>query len=51
MALKKTEYYADAATKAKEVIDLGVYDLWANYADAFKLVNNNGKESVFAFAV
>jgi starch-binding outer membrane protein, SusD/RagB family len=46
--LKETQYYSDAATKAKEVMELGVYDLWADYADAFKVANNNGKESVFA---
>jgi hypothetical protein len=40
----------NAAAKAKEVIDnraLYGYDLWANYADNFKLENENGKESLF----
>ncbi len=40
----------NAALKAKEVIDnktIFGYDLWANYADNFNLVNENGKESVF----
>ena len=40
----------NAAAKAKEVIDnkaLYGYDLWADYADNFKLENENGKESVF----
>ncbi|MFC4263603.1 RagB/SusD family nutrient uptake outer membrane protein [Ferruginibacter yonginensis] len=40
----------NAATKAKEVIDnkaLYGYDLWTDYADNFKLENENGKESVF----
>lgn len=40
----------NAAAKAKEVIDnagLYGYSLWADYADNFKLVNENGKESVF----
>ncbi|GAB3254846.1 RagB/SusD family nutrient uptake outer membrane protein [Larkinella harenae] len=36
-----------ASAKAKEVIDLGVYDLWANFADAFVIANKNGKEAVF----
>ncbi|RRB07807.1 RagB/SusD family nutrient uptake outer membrane protein [Larkinella rosea] len=36
-----------AAAKAKEVIDLGQYDLWANFADAFLIANKNGKEAVF----
>lgn len=37
-----------AAEKAKAVIDLGVYGLWDDYADNFKDVHRNGKESVFA---
>ncbi|MDJ1500826.1 RagB/SusD family nutrient uptake outer membrane protein [Xanthocytophaga agilis] len=36
-----------AATKAKEVIDLGIYDLWTNYAEAFLIANKNGKEAIF----
>lgn len=36
-----------ATAKAREVIDLNVYDLWENFADAFSLANENGKESVF----
>ncbi|WP_338875239.1 RagB/SusD family nutrient uptake outer membrane protein [Spirosoma sp. SC4-14] len=36
-----------ASAKAKEVIDLGVYDLWSNFADAFLIANKNGKEAVF----
>ena len=40
--------WAKASAKAKEVIDLGAgYDLWANFADAFLIANENGKESVF----
>ena len=39
--------WAKASAKAKEVIDLGVYDLWANFGDAFLLANKNGKEAVF----
>ncbi|WP_026993977.1 RagB/SusD family nutrient uptake outer membrane protein [Flectobacillus major] len=39
--------YAEAATKLKEVIDGGVYDLLPNYADVFKVANKNHKESIF----
>ena len=39
--------WAKASTKAKEVIDLGVYDLWATFGEAFLLTNKNGKEAVF----
>ena len=39
--------WANASQKAKEVMDLGVYSLWANYADAFAIANKNGKEAVF----
>ena len=46
MYLTRQEW-AKASAKAKEVIDLGVYDLWANFADAFLLANKNGKEAVF----
>lgn len=36
-----------AADKAKEVIESGQYDLWADYADVYALNNRGGKESVF----
>lgn len=39
-----------AAAKSKEVIDnraLYGYDLWPDYADNFKLENENGRESMF----
>jgi hypothetical protein len=39
--------WANASGKAKEVINLGSYDLWANFADAFLIANKNGKEAVF----
>ena len=39
--------WANASAKAKEVIDLNTYDLWANFADAFAIANKNGKEAVF----
>lgn len=40
----------NAATKSKEIIDNRAtygYDLWTDYADNFKLANENGKESLF----
>ncbi len=40
----------NAAIKAKEVIDNRItygYDLWLDYADNFKLENENGRESLF----
>lgn len=40
-------YWAQAASKAKEVIDLNMYDLWEDYADVFALANRGGKESIF----
>lgn len=40
-------FWAQAAAKAKEVIDLQHYDLWENYADVFALSNRGGKESIF----
>ncbi len=36
-----------AAAKAKEVIDLAVYDLWATYPEVFAIGNKNGKEAIF----
>lgn len=40
-------YWAQAAAKAKEVIDLKIYDLWDDYADVFAIRNRGGKESLF----
>jgi hypothetical protein len=40
-------YWTMAAEKAKEVLDLGVYDLHANFADAFALSARGGKENIF----
>jgi starch-binding outer membrane protein, SusD/RagB family len=39
--------WARAAAKAREVMELGSYDLWAEYADVFDLKNRGGKESIF----
>lgn len=40
-------YWAQAAAQAKQVIDLGIYDLWEDYSDVFALRNRGGKESLF----
>ncbi|WP_138991740.1 RagB/SusD family nutrient uptake outer membrane protein [Larkinella sp. C7] len=40
-------FWTQAATKAKEVIDQGVYALYDNYADAFALTARGGKENIF----
>lgn len=40
--------WKQAAAKAKVVIDSKEYDLWENFADAFKLANRGGKEAVFS---
>ena len=37
----------EAARLAKEVISSNRFSLWTNYADNFKLENENGKESLF----
>jgi hypothetical protein len=39
--------YAEAATKFKAVIDLGIYSLMPNYADNFTETNENNAESLF----
>lgn len=46
-ATATSPYWAQAAAKAKEVMDMGSYDLWTTYADAFDLKNRGGKESLF----
>lgn len=38
---------SEAATRAREVINGSGKSLWANYADNFKVANENGKESLF----
>lgn len=43
---KGSPYWAQAATKAKEVIDLGAYDLYTNFADAFALTARGGRENI-----
>ena len=45
--LKQESYYALARDKAKEV--LGKYSLMENFGDFFNIVNNNNKETIFAY--
>jgi hypothetical protein len=40
--------YAGAAQKAKEVIDLGVYDLFDTVEDLWQVTNENGVEHIFS---
>lgn len=40
-------YWAQAASKAKEVVDLSVYELYQNFADAFALTARGGRENLF----
>jgi hypothetical protein len=47
--VKDQSKYALARDKSKEVIDGGGYSLTPNFADFFKLTNNNNAETVFAF--
>ncbi|MGN7889997.1 RagB/SusD family nutrient uptake outer membrane protein [Dyadobacter endophyticus] len=46
-AKKASPFWAMAAAKAKEVIDLDIYDLYAEFADAFALTARGGKENIF----
>lgn len=39
--------WADAASKTKEIIDAGTYELLPSYADIFRITNKNNKESLF----
>ncbi|WP_028296523.1 RagB/SusD family nutrient uptake outer membrane protein [Olivibacter sitiensis] len=40
-------YWQEAASQAKTLIDMGIYDLWDDYAQVFSLQNRCGKESLF----
>ncbi len=40
--------YAGSAQKAKEVMDLGVYDLFDSVDDLWKVANENGIEHIFS---
>ena len=44
----KSDDYANAAAKAKEVIDNEGYELWDDYGDAFLASNKNDKEDIFS---
>ena len=46
-ATQTSPFWAMAAAKSKEVIDLATYDLYANFADAFALTARGGKENIF----
>lgn len=39
--------FENARNEAKEIMDFGMYALWEQYEDAFKVANENGKESIF----
>ncbi len=40
-------YWQQAAAKAREVMDMGIYDLWDDFEDVFSTQNRGGKESLF----
>lgn len=40
--------YSNAAAKALAVINSNKYELWDDYADAFKIQNRGGKEAIFS---
>ncbi|QHT71471.1 RagB/SusD family nutrient uptake outer membrane protein [Rhodocytophaga rosea] len=40
--------WQNASAKALEVIQSAKYELWNNFADAFKHTNRNGKEAIFS---
>jgi len=39
--------WALAAAKAKEIIDLGLYSLYDNYAEVFEISSRGGRENIF----
>jgi hypothetical protein len=40
--------YGNVIIKTQEVMDLGVYGLWDNYADIYKIENRGLKEAIFS---
>jgi tetratricopeptide (TPR) repeat protein len=40
--------YETCAEKTQEVIDLGIYDLWENYADIYKISSRGLNEAIFS---
>ena len=49
-ALQQGKDYQLAKTKLEDVINSGKFQLWEDYAQVFKLANNNGKEVIFAIS-
>jgi hypothetical protein len=49
-ALQQGEDLQLARTKLEEIINSGRFQLWEDYADVFKIANNNGKEVLFAIS-
>lgn len=43
--------WSNAAQKAKELIDLGWYDLFEDFSDVFSLDHKNGKEHLFSVSM
>lgn len=39
--------FEKARAETKDIIDFGIYELWSQYEDAFRVANENGKESIF----
>jgi hypothetical protein len=42
------EDYENVVVKTQEVMDLGIYDLWDNYADIYKIQNRGLREAIFS---
>lgn len=49
-ALQQGENMALVKTKLEDIIDNGPFELWNDYADVFKIANNNGKEDIFGIS-
>jgi hypothetical protein len=49
-ALQQGEDLQLAKTKLEDIINSGRFGLWEDYADVFKISNNNGKEVLFAIS-
>lgn len=47
--LNQTDKYAMAASKAKEVMELGVYGLMSDYKDLFTVATKNNQEHIWNF--
>lgn len=42
------ENWQQASDKAKEVIDSQQFELWEDFADVYKIANNDGKEAIYS---